>query len=145
MDVLQIDTGLREYPISGAGKIRFNPADPGVYARFLESIERFETQGKEIAKKLEGVSQNDGAAFLRIAAQADQEAKATLTWVFGPENDFNKILGGVSLFAIGDNGRRVFENLFEVLQPILMEGAEKYAREQVQMAVSKASSRRGSV
>ena len=70
--------------------------------------------------------------------------KDTLSWVFGQDNDFHRLLGGVNLLAVGTNGQRVVTNLFAVLQPILLAGAERCAKEQIQGAVSKAKARRSS-
>ena len=40
MKKLSLDTGIQEYQINDNGILRFNPSDPNVYARFME------TQGK---------------------------------------------------------------------------------------------------
>ena len=61
--------------------------------------------------------------------------------VFG--NDFDKILGGVNLLAVADNGQRVVTNLMEALQPILTAGAERCATQTADAAVQKAKARRG--
>ena len=34
---LSIDTGVQEFEINGSGVLRFNPSDPNVYNRFMES------------------------------------------------------------------------------------------------------------
>ena len=79
-----------------------------------------------------------GAAVLRLLAQADREIKDVLTQVFGQENDFDKLLGGVNLLAVAGNGQRVISNLLEALQPIMVAGAESCARQQVDGAVEQA-------
>ena len=68
--------------------------------------------------------------------------KEVLGWVFGEGNDFDQILGGVNLLAVGKNGQRVVTNLFDALQPILVEGAENCARAQTEAAVAQAKARR---
>ena len=85
----------------------------------------------------------DGAAVVQLLNRADKEIKGILSWVFGQENDFDTILGGVNLLAVADNGQRVVTNLLEALQPILVEGAERCAKEKVDAALRKAKSRRG--
>ena len=50
---------------------------------------------------------------------------------------------GVNLMAVGENGARVVENLFAVLQPLLTEGAKRCAKEQIDEAVRRAKQRRG--
>ena len=59
--------------------------------------------------------------------QADEKMKGILGWVFGPENDFQKLLGGVNLLAVADNGERVVTNFFAALEPVLVEGAKRCA------------------
>ena len=53
-----------------------------------------------------------------------------INYVFGfngNQNDFKKLLNGVNLLAVADNGQRVVTNLFEALEPVLVEGARRCA------------------
>lgn len=140
MEKIQFDSGIREYKLNGAGILRFNPGDPNLYARFMEAVERI----REMEKKLASQAKTDDSStgVLKLLQDADREMKQTLGWVFGPGNDFDKILGGVNLLAIGANGERVITNLFAALQPILLAGAENCANEQTAAAVQKAKARR---
>ena len=74
---------------------------------------------------VEGDEQACAAAGLRLLNEYDGKIKALLTGIFGPENDFDAILGGVNLAGVGANGKRVVQNLLEALTPILREGAER--------------------
>ena len=122
MEKIVFDSGMRSFML-GNGVLRFNPADPGVYSRFLECGEKLRIIEKELMEKAkEGKS-------LDLLSQADKKMKDMLSWVFGSCNDFNEILGGVSLLATGENGERVILNLLGALQPILVEGAKQCARE----------------
>ena len=47
--------------------------------------------------------------------------------MFGGDNDFHKLLGGVNLLAVADNGERVVTNLFAALEPVLVDGAKRCA------------------
>ena len=144
MEKIQFDSGMKEYRINGTGVLRFNPGDPNVYARFLEAaqkIQALETDLAEQAKTLE--DRQDGTQVVKLMAEADRKMKQVLGWVFGEGNDFDKILGGVNLLAVAGNGERVVTNLFEALQPILVAGAERCAKEKTQAAVQKARKRRG--
>lgn len=140
MEKLKLDTGLKAYKIDGGGVLRFNPADPNVYARFLEAADKLTGLEKELAEQA-GKPEN-GEEGLKLLAQADREAKKILAWVFGAGNDFDAILGGVNLLAVGANGERVITNFFTAMGPILIAGAEDCVRQQTLCAVARANARR---
>lgn len=142
MEKLTLDTGLRTFKINGGGVLRFNPGDPNVYARFLEAMDKLKEIEKGLAEQVGALEQEDGTGALRLLAQGDQEAKKILAWIFGEENDFDKILGGVNLLAVGANGERVLTNFFVAMEPILVAGAEACVRQQTQAAVDQAKARR---
>lgn len=143
METLHFDSGIQEYKLCGEGVLRFNPADPNLYARFLEAAEKIQEIEKEMVQQTQVMdAQDTGVAVVKLLQEADRKMKDALGWVFGGDNDFHKLLGGVNLLAVGVNGQRVATNLFEALQPILLSGAERCAREQTQAAVSKAKARR---
>ena len=79
-----------------------------------------------------------------LMQEADRQMKEVLSWVFGPGNDFDKLLGGISLLAAAENGERVVTNLFAALQPVLTRGAQLCAQHRKEQAVSKAKARRAS-
>ena len=112
MEQIQFDTGLREYRVGG-GILRFNPADPNLYARFLEAVEAL--SALELTGDIQGIR------------DMDRQAKAILQTVFGPENDLEAVFGGMNLLAMGSNGHRVLENFLSALEPILTEGALRCA------------------
>ena len=88
------------------------------------------------------------AAGLRLLNEYDGKIKALLTGIFGPENDFDAILGGVNLAGVGANGKRVVQNLLEALTPILREGAErrlKAAADTAEREAAAARAARGAV
>lgn len=105
---MEMDLGMQAFELPG-GVLRFNPADPALFGR-LEQLE----------DKLRAVVTRDPWEF-------DRQAKDILNWVLGGSNDVDKALGGVSLLALGQNGRTVMQNLLEALAPILQEGAERCA------------------
>ena len=112
MEQIVFDTGLREYRVGG-GVLRFNPADPNLYARFLEAVE-----------SLAALELTEGIPGIR---DMDRQAKAILQTVFGPHNDLEAVFGGMNLLAMADNGHRVLENFLSALEPILTEGALRCA------------------
>ena len=136
MEKLTLDTGVKSYRINGGGVLRFNPSDPNVYARFMAATEAIKAMEQEISQW--------GDDPLQAMCKADREVKAQLQKVFGPENDFDQLLGGVNLLAVASNGERVITNLLNALQPVLTAGARRCAGEQVAAAAEKAQRRRES-
>ena len=128
MKKLNFDSGVKEYKINGGGVLRFNPADPNVYARFLEAADKIRAVETQMASQAD-MQENTGAAALRLMQETDKQIKQILDWVFGGNNDFEQILGGVNLLAMGSNGERIVTNLFAALQPVLVEGAQAFAKE----------------
>lgn len=119
MEKLTFDTGLKTYKV-GAGVLKFNPTDPNLYARFLETLEGL----SDLEKNLSQASGTDAVAAL---AQADKEVKARLSHVFGPGNDMEAVFSGVSLLAVGSNGQRLLTNFLAAIEPILSRGARDCA------------------
>ena len=143
MEKISFDSGVKSYKINGTGVLRFNPGDPNVYARFLEAAEKLQDVENALVEEAKELSQADGAGVVQLLSRADKEMKQVLSGVFGQENDFDKILGGVNLLAVADNGQRVVTNLFDALQPVLVAGAKACAEEKTAEAVKKAKQRRG--
>lgn len=143
MDKINFDSGVKVFKINGEGVLRLNPSDPNVYARFLEAAEKIQAVEKELSTRADELQDTDpGKVTVQLMAEADKKMKDILGWVFGPANDFDKILGGVNLLAVAGNGERVVTNLFAALQPVLIEGAKRCADEKIQKAVEKANARR---
>lgn len=124
METIQFDSGLRSYRLGG-GVLRFNPADPNLYARFLDSVEQLKAVEEELtAQAAEDVQNRD---ILRLLRQADEKMKAILNRVFGGDNDFAVLLQDINLLAVAENGERVVTNLFAALEPVLVAGARECA------------------
>lgn len=138
MEKLTLDFGIREFEINGNGVLRFNPGDPNVYSRLVNALDKIKGVENWLVEQSKAVPQNDGAAVLRLMAQADEKMKGILAWVFGGENDFDKLLCGVNLMAVCTNGERAITNLLNALTPIVQEGAENFAKQQVNTAVEDA-------
>lgn len=138
MEKILFDSGVKTFEINDNGVLRFNPSDPNVYARFMEATEKIQTVEKDMEAKGKGLAENDGAGALKLLATADQQIKEILNWVFGASNDFDKILGGVNLMAVATNGERVITNFLQALLPIVEEGANTCANQQIGDAVAQA-------
>lgn len=140
MEKITFDFGVKEYKICN-GVLRFNPSDPNVYARMMGAMEKIQQVEESIvakAKEKQEDEQVTGKAVLQLMEESDREVKKILSDVFGNQNDFDKILGGVNVLAVAGNGERVITNLINALFPILQEGAQKCAREQAGAAVTAA-------
>ena len=142
MEILNFDSGIREYKINNNGVLRFNPGDPNVYARFMEASEKILGIEKDMTEKAAELKENDGAAVLRLLTDADKQMKDVLGWAFGNGNDFDEIMEGVNLMAVATNGERVITNLLNALLPIIQEGAETCAQQQIGNAVQQAQQNR---
>lgn len=143
MEKISFDSGIRSYRLNDGGVLRFNPGDPNIYGRFLDAGDRIAQVEKQMRTEIGGETSGEDA--IRLLLKADEKIKEILNWVFGAPNDFHKLLGGVNLMAVADNGERVITNLFEALQPVLTEGAKRCAKEQTEEAVRRAKERRGEV
>ena len=124
MEKIQFDSGVRSYRINGGQVLRFNPGDPNLYARFLEAVEKLQTLEQELT---EMARQAENQELVKLLKQTDEKMKAVLNWVFGEGNDFHKLLQGVNLMAVAENGERVVTNLFAALEPVLVDGAKRCA------------------
>lgn len=137
MEQLIFDSGVKEYQLPG-GVLRFNPSDPNVYARFMDSTEKIRSVEKQMAAKAKIISdknpENLGEESLRIMRETDQKMKNILNDIFGHGNDFDKLLEGVNLMAVASNGERVISNLLGALQPIMEAGAKACVSKEVNTA-----------
>lgn len=131
MEKIQFDSGVRSYRINGGGILRFNPCDPNIYSRFLEAVEKLQAVETELTRQAEDGQSED---VIKLLTAADEKMKNILNWVFGADNDFHKLLGGVNLLAVAENGERVVTNLFAALEPVLVDGAKRCAGEQAKLA-----------
>lgn len=144
MEKLTFDSGVREFEINGNGVLRFNPSDPNVYARLLDAMDDIKAVEGDFSNAVKETQQDDVETVLRLMAQADKQMKGILTNVFGRENDFDEILGGVNVMAVAGNGELVITNLINALSPIIQDGTEKYTNQQVDAAVEEAQAARAS-
>ena len=63
--------------------------------------------------------------------------------MFGAQNDFDTLLGGVNLMAGAEKSReRVLTNLFAALTPIIEKGARQCAQHSADRAVAQAKANR---
>ena len=146
MKQLTFDSGIKEFKINNNGVLRFNPSDPNLYSRFVDAAEKIQAVEEKLVSDARAMNSeggdNHGELILRILTDADKEVKKILTDVFGKENDFNQILGGVNLLAVGSNGERVITNFLSALLPVFQDGIEGYIKQSTGSAVLKAQQNR---
>ena len=128
MEKLNISVGIKRYQlVEGGEPLSFNPADPNVYARYMEMIPRIKAVEQEMAgkaKKIDANAAEAGEQTLQIMRETDLRMKQILNEIFGKENDFDRILCGVNLMAVTEGGNRVINNVLEALTPIMNDGAK---------------------
>ena len=146
MKQLTFDSGIKEFKINNNGVLRFNPSDPNLYSRFMEAAGKIQAVEEKLindAKKMNSEGgDNHGELVLQLLTNAYKEVKKILTEVFGKENDFDQILDGVNLLAVGTNGERVITNFLSALLPVFQDGIEGYIKQTTNTAVQKAQQNR---
>lgn len=134
MEKLNIDIGIKSYQfVEGGAPLVFNPSDPNVYARYMHAMDEIKAVETEMAAKANSISARGdsveaqaeaGAQSLQVMEETDRRIKTILNGIFGGENNFDKILMGVNLMAVTENGDRVVNSLLEALAPIMEGGAK---------------------
>ena len=132
---LHFDDGLLRLEINDNGLLTFNPSDFNVYQRFAKLLKDLPELEKRYIAEVEAdsgdVEPSEGQAVelagreLDRAHEMDSEIKRRLGEVFGPGNDFDALLGGVNVMALGNNGERVISNLLNALAPYIEDGANR--------------------
>lgn len=122
MENLGFDLGIQEYAVPGGGVLRFNPADPGLYGRFVQAEEQLVKVEEDL---LEKGKEADPQTLLALMLEADKKTKDLLGQVFGGDNDFHKALGGISLMAVCPSGKTVAQSLLGALADVLEKGAQR--------------------
>ncbi len=134
MENLIFDNGVKEYSINGRATLRFNPADPNVYARYVDSVEKIneiEAEMRAAGASLDENSSDYAKQSLDIMRDADAKVKAMLRETFGAQNDFDAIFDGVNVMGVAVNGKMVITNFMEMLAPILEDGAKRFVDQAV--------------
>ena len=138
---LQFDDGLLRLDINGNGILTFNPSDFNVYQRFFGLLKELPELEKRYAAEVEQPGSEDDS-FALAGRELDREIKDKLGAAFGPGNDFDALLGGVNLMAVGNNGQRVITNLLNALAPYIEEGAKRHQQEAAEAALRSRAQRR---
>ena len=148
---IQFDDGLLRLDINGNGLLTFNPSDFNVYQRFFQLAKELPELEKRYAAEVETPPEGDlteeetvalTGRELDRARAIDREIKDRLGAVFGPGNDFDALLGGVNLMALGSNGQRVVTNLLNALAPCIEEGAQRHMEKAAEEAKLNRAQRR---
>ena len=143
---LIFDDGILRLDVNGNGLLCFNPSDFNVYQRFcalVKELPKLEEQYKaEVEQMPEDASEGEiielAGRELDRAKEIDAAIKRKLSGVFGADNDFDRLLGGVNLMAFGSNGERIITNLLNALTPYLEDGVKKHMDDAAAEAVAEA-------
>lgn len=148
MEILNFDSGIKEYRLTENGALlRFNPSDPNVYARYMDSLEKIQAAEKAMAEEASKIDTENGGeavgeSIIRLMNNGDKQVKKILNDIFGHGNDFDKILDGVNLMAVASNGNRVISNLLEAFEPLMHEGIGSFITGEVEEAKKNRAQRR---
>jgi hypothetical protein len=141
-----LDDGILELDINGRGLLRFNPSDFNLYERFCRLAKELPEIEKQYVAEVEEQGEADGLELagreLARAKEIDADIKRRLSDVFGKENDFDQLMGGVNLMAFGKNGERVITNLLNALTPYLTDGINSHMQGAAAKAVAEAKAER---
>lgn len=148
---LNFDDGLLRLDINGNGLLTFNPSDFNVYQRFFALAKELPELEKKYVSDVEastGDDPDDTKIFelagreLERAREIDADIKRRLGDVFGPGNDFDRLLGGVNVMALGSNGERVITNLLNALAPYIEQGVDNHVTSAASTAKANRAQRR---
>lgn len=149
---LQFDDGLLHLDINGNGLLTFNPSDFNVYERFFQLARELPAIEKKYVSEIEEASTGDDPDDTKIfelagrelerAKEIDADIKRRLGDVFGPGNDFDALLGGVNVMALGSNGERVITNLLNALAPYIENGVNNHVESAASAAKANRAQRR---
>lgn len=143
MQKLNVDLGILEYEICGR-TLRINPSDPNLYDRFVKASKEILELEENLAEKTSSLpdGEENGMEVVRMMREADTKTKDLLNRTFGLDNDFEEILQGVNLMAVGTNGERIVTNLLNALIPIVEKGVKTFRDSKVNAALSLAKANR---
>ena len=152
MQKISFDDGRVRLDINGNGILAFNPSDFNVYERFYALIKELPELEKQYASEVEIPDENtqdEQAAVVELAGrelirakEIDALIKSKLSHVFGAENDFNQLLGGVNLMAFGKNDERIITNFLNAILPYIENGIAKHTGNEVAAAYANREQRR---
>ena len=132
---ITFDSGVKQYEINGRALMRFNPSDPALYKRFKEMADYLSSLEKEVAEKSETAT--NGMDIVGLMAEYDGKVKEKLRYVFGQENDFDKIFDGSNVMALASNGEMIITNFLDGIRPIIESGIKEYAKLEAKKAAAK--------
>lgn len=152
MTKLTFDDGRVRLDINGNGTLVFNPSDFNVYERFYALLKELPELEKQYASEVETPdesTQDVQAAAVELvgrelirAKEIDGLIKSKLSYAFGVENDFDKLLGGVNLMAFGNNDERIITNFMNAILPYVENGLAKHTGNVVETARANREQRR---
>ena len=101
---LSFDTGINEYDINGAVKVRFNPADEGFITKLYDTISSLEITQSEFVNDT-----GDAREFFESFKSLDESMRATIDGLLG-EGVSDAVFPNINCYALAD-GLPVWVNL----------------------------------
>lgn len=122
---LNIDLGLKSYDIclpdgTVTGTVRFNPADPGISARW----KKIKPEVDSLAEKAHAA---EGDAILNVLQEADERIKSCIDYAFGAKVS-GAFFGGQSCFGVCGDGATVLEHVLDAMAPVIEESMQAGAK-----------------
>lgn len=113
---LNFDTGVVEYEINGAARVRFNPADIAFTEKFYNAFTQLADKQEEFQRQVDEVK-DDKEEFFAFANERDAEMRGIIDGVFG-EGVADAVFGELNCYAIAE-GMPIWINfLFAVAEEI---------------------------
>jgi hypothetical protein len=145
MEKLIFDDGVIRLNVNGNGILAFNPSDFNLYERFYsfsDEVLKIEKEYAEIEDSQDDSDMERLGKGLNRMAEIDAKVKEKLNHVFGGENDFSKIFGGINLMSFGINGERIITNFLNAITPYIERGVANYTGKEVEAVKANREQRR---
>lgn len=143
MEIVNLGFGLKSYQlVEGGEPLTFAEGDPNLYARFINAVDEIKmVEAKQSAKAKAipeiGESEEDKLEYskktMNLLMETDQKVKEILNQVFAG-NDFDKVMRGMNLMTVNENGDRAIELIIGFLTPKLEAGAKRFVSSEVKTA-----------
>lgn len=105
---LSFDTGVVEYDINGAAKVRFNPTDAAFVEKLYGTFTELEAKQEEFQKRVDDIG-DDGEKMFAYADERDREMRGLIDGLLG-EGTADALFPNMNCYALAD-GLPVWINL----------------------------------
>lgn len=110
-NVIQFDTGVKEYTLNDAVSVKMNPTDLSFVERIFATFDAMDAKQEAYNAAIQ--EEKDAAGVFRIARAMDEEMRAMIDGAFGTAV-CEPLFGSVSVYALSD-GLPLWANLMLAL------------------------------